>query len=96
MTEPLTLAAQVKAAPGQLSTQLDGEVVILNTASGSYFSLDSVGTDVWNHIQTPCQVARVHEQLLAKYEVEPARCERDLLELLVNLRAAGLLEVLSE
>ena len=43
----------IRAAGEQASCDLTGEAVILNLRSGQYFSLNDVGTRIWNLIQEP-------------------------------------------
>jgi hypothetical protein len=89
----ITPQSIVVAAPDQVSSDLSGEAVILNLASGMYYGLDEVGARVWSLLQQPCAVAAIRDAILAEYEVEPERCERDLLALLADLEAAKLVEI---
>lgn len=86
----------VVAAKDQVSCDLAGEAAILNLESGVYYGLDAVGARVWHLLQEPRTVQDVRETLLMEYEVERDRCERDLLALLQELVAAGLIEVRDE
>lgn len=90
----LTIQTLVRAASNQVSTDLAGESVILNVESGMYYGLDEVGALVWATIQAPARVADVRDALLAAYDVDPAACEKDVLDLLAELHGAGLIEVL--
>jgi hypothetical protein len=83
----------VVAAKDQVWCDLVGEAVILNLKSGVYFGLDPVGARVWSLIQEPKTVGAVLEALLREYDVEPGRCEADLLALLEQLANRALLEV---
>lgn len=81
-----------------LSTQamfqeIGGEAVILDLASASYFGLEGVGVRAWQLLQQHPALAGVHAQLLAEYDVEPERLERDLLRLVNELCKAGLATV---
>ncbi|MCA1992893.1 MAG: lasso peptide biosynthesis PqqD family chaperone [Coleofasciculus sp. S288] len=86
----------VVAAPGQISSDLGGEAVILNLKSGVYHGLNEVGAQIWKLIEEPKTVKEIEQALLEEYEVEPECCQRDLLALLQNLEAAGLIEVSHE
>jgi Coenzyme PQQ synthesis protein D (PqqD) len=86
----------VVAAEGQISCDLAGEAAILSLTSGVYYSLDPVGARVWNLIQRPRTVHDIRDMLLQEYDVEAERCERDLLALLRELAAEGLIEVRDE
>jgi len=85
--------ATIVATAGQISADLSGEVVILNLDSGVYYGLDLVGARIWDLIQAPKTVMEIQAALLDEYEVEPERCENDLLALLQSLAAEGLIEV---
>lgn len=69
---------------------------MLNLTSGIYYGLDAVGARIWNLIQEPRTVNEIRDVLLREYDVETERCERDLLAILQNLAAAGLIEVRDE
>lgn len=83
----------VVASRNQVSCPLQDEVAILDLAAGVYYSLDPVGARVWELLAAPRSVGAIRDALVAEYDVEPARCERDLLELLRDLARAGLVEI---
>jgi hypothetical protein len=82
----------VVAARDQVSSDLGKEVAILDLKAGVYYGLDAVAARIWNLIQEPRTVNEIRDILLEEYEVEPERCERDLLALLERLAAEGLIE----
>jgi hypothetical protein len=86
----------VVAAPDQVSSDLGGEVAILDLKAGVYYGLDTVGGRIWNLVQEPRAVNEIRDTLLEEYDVEFDRCERDLLALLRRLAAEGLIEVKDE
>lgn len=79
-------------APSQhaLFRELDGEGVILDLASGHYFGVDRVGARMWQLIGELRSLRRVHEQLLAEFDVAPDVLARDLLEFAGRLVRRGL------
>jgi hypothetical protein len=83
----------VVAAKDQVSCDLGGEAAILSIKNGIYYGLDPVGAQVWNLLQKPLRVVEIHEAVLREYDVEPERCEHDLIILLEKLLAEGLIEV---
>ncbi len=88
--------SSVVATSEQASSELEGEAVILNLKSGLYYGLNPVGASIWNLLQQPRTVSEIRDAILAEYSVEPQQCERDLLELLQQLEALGLIEVKNE
>jgi Coenzyme PQQ synthesis protein D (PqqD) len=83
----------VTVTKDQVSCSLGPEAAILNVKDGIYYGLDPVGAIIWKLLQTPCKVADIQVALLQEYDVEPERCERDLMALLEGLLGAGLIEV---
>lgn len=83
----------VVASTNQISSDLGEEVVILNLKDGVYHGLDSVGARIWNLLQYSKSINDILNILLEEYDVEPERCERDLLALLEKLGQQGLIEV---
>jgi hypothetical protein len=78
-----------------VSRDLGGEAAILNLESGIYFGLDRVGTRIWRLLQDYGSLRRVFEVVQQEYDVAPERLEGDLLRLVEELRAKGLLIVSS-
>jgi len=89
----ISTSSVVVAAKDQVSSDLGEEVVILDLKQGVYYGLDAVGARIWNLIQEPRAVNEIRDVLLDEYEVEPERCERDLLTLLEELVAENLVRV---
>lgn len=86
----------VVAVKDQVSADLAGEAVVLNLRSGIYYGLNAVGAQIWNLIQEPMAVSHIRDVLQGEYDVEPDRCERDLLALLQQLVNARLIEITDE
>ncbi len=93
MNTVLSRRSVVVAAKDQVSCDLAGEAAILNIKNGVYYGLDPVGARIWKLIQQARSVDEVREALVDEYEVEPERCEQDLITLLEKLLAEGLIEV---
>jgi hypothetical protein len=79
----------------QVSCEVNGETVILHFDSGNYFGLNDVGTLVWKMMEQPRSVRELRDAILSEYDVEPEQCERELLDLLKELRERELIEVRS-
>ncbi|MEM7064667.1 MAG: PqqD family peptide modification chaperone [Cyanobacteria bacterium P01_B01_bin.77] len=88
--------AIISPMPDQISSELNGEVVILNLSSGVYYGLNDVGTRIWELIQHPCRFEQLHDVLQEEYDVPPDTCRQELLKLLLELKNACLIEVKNE
>ena len=93
MANKILLESVVVTAKDQLSCDLAGEAAILDIKSGTYYGLNTIGARIWNLIQSPKNVKEVLDVLLEEYDVETDRCEKELLDLLHELEAKGLIEI---
>lgn len=96
MPEVISLKTIVVASKENVSCSLGEEEAILHMRSGVYYGLDPVGARVWKLLDRPKSVGELQAAILEEYEVEPAKCESDLLLLLERLRTEGLIEIRSE
>jgi hypothetical protein len=83
-------------ATTQVSTELDGETVILDVASGIYSGLDPVGTMIWNLLERPITFADIVETVLDTYDVQEEQCVKEMLVFLQDLASHGLLSISDE
>ena len=72
---------------------LDGESVILNLKTGTYFGLDEVRTRMWAALTNSESVQEAFASLLAEYAVDAERLQRNLDEFVNRLAGRGLLEM---
>ena len=93
MTLAISDHSVVVVAKHQVSCDFAREAAILNVKSGVYYGLDPVGARIWNLMQEPCEVAEIQNAITEEYDVEPERCARDLVGLLEELLAEGLIEL---
>ena len=93
MNELIVGDSTIAAAEDQVCCDLGGESAILNLSNGVYYGLDALGARIWELIREPKTVNEVRDVILSEYEVEPDRCERDLVELLRQLNDQGLIQV---
>jgi hypothetical protein len=73
-----------------LEAEVDGEIVALNVESGTCYGFNSSATQVWSMIEQPRTIGEICTALIAQYDVEPEECRRDVVELLRELQADGL------
>ena len=85
--------ARVAIPDGVLFRELEGESVLLNLNSESYFGLDDVGTRMWSVLTTSESIQAAYERLLAEYKVEPDKLSHDLETLITKLIEQGLIKI---
>jgi len=82
---------EIVAAQDQISRDLGGEAVILNTKTGVYCGLNEVGARIWQLIQEPSKVDDLIRTVTSEYDVEPDRFQHDLLNLLQKMLVSELI-----
>ena len=93
MTQPISMSSVLKVAPSIAARELQGEIVLLNLESGTYFGLDATGTSIWRLIDRHGDLQRVFDEMAAEYDVAAVDLRRDLLSLARQLVERGLLEL---
>jgi Coenzyme PQQ synthesis protein D (PqqD) len=93
MNRELSERSIVVATRDQVSSDLGGEVAILDLAGGMYYGLDTVGARVWELVQKPIEVNQIQETIVEEYDADRAHIERDVLAFLQHLADEGLVEV---
>ena len=74
-----------------IASQIDGEIVIMNVALGSYTLLDDIGSEVWDLLEKPSLVSGLCKELMERYDVKEDQCQRDLLGFLNELVAYNII-----
>ena len=69
-----------------VASDIDGEVVMMSIENGAYYGIDSIGSRIWELIETPCKVSELIEKLLEEFEVDRPTCEKDVLKFLEELQ----------
>lgn len=86
----------VTADKDVFSCELGGGQALLDLRSSTYYSINTVGSHVWELLQKPIAVADIQASVLETFEVEPARCRSDILALIGQFADAGLVQIQNE
>lgn len=73
------------------STVLDGESVLLNLATGRYYTLNAVGSVVWGMSTGDRSLAQVVSSICDMFDVTVQQAQNDLLDLVIELGREGLI-----
>jgi hypothetical protein len=77
----------------QISSNLSGEVIILDHEKGVYYGLDEIGALIWAELEKGTQTLEELCQVIMKeYEVEQETCQNDISLLLNDLIKEKLVE----
>lgn len=86
------MAERFRIPPQVHTRRFDDEVVILHLGAGAYFSLDPVGSTIWDQLaagKTPDEAVAI---VLAEYQVDEVTARADVERIVKELVASGLLE----
>lgn len=74
-----------------VSKTLDGEEVLLNLESGSYFGLNEIGTLIWKGLQTNSSSDSIIADLVEKFEVTAEQAQADYFAFVAQLQEKKLI-----
>ena len=91
---PVSLARTRISVPDHVMTRaVSGSTVLLDVDSGRSFTLDAIGTRVWNLLAESGSADVVYDTLINEFAVNPEDLERDLQTLISQLAGHGLLQL---
>ncbi len=77
-------------SPSVVQDTIDGEVVIVNLKSGSYYSLDGVGADIWSFLEQGNTVDQIVERMARKYDGSRSDIQKGVHTLVTELQGEEL------
>ena len=84
-THKITISEQA------LSQEVNGETVILDLKSESYFGLDEVGTRIWQLLREHGDVQKTFDTMLEEFDVDTDTLASDMKNLFDDLIEKGLI-----
>jgi hypothetical protein len=66
-------------------------LLMMSVEKGQYFSLNEVGSRIWELLERPVSAPVLVEQLVSEYEVAPDDCQRQVADFIGALRNLRLL-----
>ena len=88
---PLDTNTVVACRHGLIGAEIDGEIVALSIERGICYGMNKVASHIWNLVAKPIRISDLCATLVAAYKVDPDVCESQVLDLLEELRAEGLI-----
>lgn len=86
------VARFTRAADDIAADVVDGEAIIINLASGAYYSLNDAGTIIWEALTVPRTIADVAALLTARFHLPPDRALSDTERFVAELCAEQLIQ----
>jgi hypothetical protein len=73
-------------APDVIAETIDGETILVNLATGSYYSLEGSGAEVWAALMNGRSPSSICQDVVNVYLGEPAEIEAEIERLIADLR----------
>jgi hypothetical protein len=89
----LTADKKIRRSTDVIASEMDDELVMMSMENNAYYGLNSVGRRVWELLETEQTLLSLCGQLMEKYDVDEAACQRDVSALVRQLEKAGLVTV---
>jgi len=74
MKNRVDLNTRVARSEEVLTSEVDGEVVMMSIEQGIYSGLDGIGSEIWGLLDSPLTVLEICDELMARYNVERDVC----------------------
>lgn len=88
--EQSILAARIEVPEHVLFQEVTGNSALLNLNTETYYGLDEIGTRMWEVLGEAASVAAAAETLAGEYDAPVETIRTDLVELVADLHARGL------
>lgn len=89
--EQITPTTRIIASEKAIGCDVEGEMVLLDLESGTYFGLNTVGADIWAFISEARSVEEIERHLLSRYNVSYEQCQMEVQDLLIRCAEKGLI-----
>ena len=71
--------------------EVDGEMVLLDLSTGTYFGINAVGAHIWDQLNQGKTFDQIQQHLLERYRVSAEQCEREVVAFVSMLIQWGLI-----
>ena len=92
----LSRATTVVRTDGHVEAEIDNEIVALNIETGTCYGLNRVASRIWSLLEHRFESTIFACKLVSEYQGRARVCERQVLDLLEELRAEGMIAMLEE
>ena len=82
----------LRPSPDVQGTTMEDETVLLDLSTGRYYTLNRLGSVIWEHCTGHSTISDIHAVLCDRFEVAPDRALDDFVALVDRLMQEGLLQ----
>jgi hypothetical protein len=93
INKTISLDTIVSPKKGLDSTDIDGEIVMMDIDKGKYYGFNSVGSRIWELVKNPIAVREINSALLKEFNVDTKTCEEAVFIFLNRLNDEELISI---
>lgn len=93
LNQKIDLNTAVRAKSELISSDIDGEIVMMDIEEGSYYGLNNVASRIWQLVEKEITVSNVCDALLHEYDVDKKECEKEVIKYLETLVDKKLIDI---
>lgn len=82
----------VKRSSDIISSEVDGEVVMMSVDQGMYFGMDSIGGEIWKKLEEPKSISALCKELSQEYNESYTTIEEDVVKFIHDLLQNNIVE----
>jgi hypothetical protein len=90
MSISISTETRLSRNPSLVHTELDGHTMMMSIEAGKYFSLNPIGSRIWQLIEHPVSAGDVVATLEHEFEIDAERCRAETFGFLERLVANDL------
>lgn len=89
MNQPLDFSSTIVRNPDIISTDMDGDTVMMSIEHGNYYSISGIGSFLWELLLEPVTIEFLCQRVLDEFDIDEATCRSDTMEFLAELLEQG-------
>ena len=93
--QPLTLDTPITRSSSLLSSNLAGDVVMMDIEQGSYYGLETVAARIWALTEQPTSIGALCDQLVTEYQIAPEQCQHVVMTFLSELLVRRIIQIVT-
>lgn len=90
------MSTEIRLKDDIVYREIDGEIVVLNLASGDYVAFDAIASRIWRLIEEFGSLPLVKSGLLAEYDLDEETCQTELDAFVRTLHEKGLIAITAD
>ena len=83
-------------SPAVINDTIEGESVIINLQNGFYYSLDDIGSVIWNGLISQYSIEEIISAFITRFSEDKERVINEMTELISELKKESLIVMLTE